>query len=184
MADKLTDTIRFAFSETEYPGDWCLKGSTEGEEPYLVEKEFVGKADWKTLEAEFIDQAPEGFSSALSFFSDEAFRFYLPAYLIADVQGKLSLADPLFHLTHGLVDKARSTLINPRRYGSRTWFDAATMKFAMFCREEVEAIVAYLYFKMEIAEFPPEKDSIAQALNNYWIRRQKEAKPRDEVESG
>ena len=31
-----------------------------------------------------IDRAPDGFGSALSFFSDEAFRFYLPAYLIAD----------------------------------------------------------------------------------------------------
>ena len=62
---------------------------TKAEEPYLLEEEFKGKTDWQLLDSEFIDQAPDGLASALSFFSDEAFRFYLPAYLIADIDGKL-----------------------------------------------------------------------------------------------
>lgn len=39
--------------------------------------------------------------SALSFFSEAAFRFFFPAYLIADLRGELRTADPLFHLTGG-----------------------------------------------------------------------------------
>jgi len=37
----------------------------------------------------FLDRSPGGLASALSMFSHEAFRFYLPAYLIADIDGKL-----------------------------------------------------------------------------------------------
>ncbi len=35
--------IREAFADVEYPGDWCLRDSDEGEEPALVEREFTGK---------------------------------------------------------------------------------------------------------------------------------------------
>lgn len=170
--------IREAFSPNQYPGDWCLKGSTEGEEPYLVEKEFKGKTDWAALDPEFLDQAPDGFASALSFFSDEAFRFYLPAYLIADLDDRLQSSDPAFHLTHGLDDSSMRELINPRRFGGRTWRDHVHSKFAMFAREEARAIVAYLEFKMDIAELPSEAEIISQSLNNFWKKRQEEAQPR------
>ena len=116
------------------------RGSNEGNEPYLLEEQFQGKTDWRALEASFIDQAPDGYGSALSFFSDEAFHFYLPAYLIADVDGKLRQHDPAFHLTHGLDDVTRNAKINPGRYGERTWFEAKRYKFAMFSHAEAAAI--------------------------------------------
>ena len=59
---------------------------------------FKGQTDWRTVDPGFLD----GHAVALSFFSEAGFRFFLPAYLIADLQGKLSTADPLFHLTHGV----------------------------------------------------------------------------------
>jgi hypothetical protein len=176
--DQIIELIRIAFEPNEYPGDWCLKNSTEGNEPYLVETEFKGKTDWEDIDVEFLDQAPQGYASALSFFSDEAFRFYLPAYLVADLEGKLLSSDPTFHLTHGLDDASMYKLINPRRYGCKTWFDYARSKFAMFLREEVEAIVAYLEYKMASTDLQLERESISQAIKNFWKRRQNEARPR------
>ena len=73
--ETLKTLIRKAFAEVEYPGDWCLRGSNEGNEPYLLEQDFAGKCDWRTLDPAFLDRAPGGYASALSFFSDEAFRF-------------------------------------------------------------------------------------------------------------
>ena len=178
MIDEIKEQIRVAFAPNEYPGDWCLKNSTEGDEPYLLEKEFAGKTDWSRLTTDFLDQAPGGFASALSFFSEEAFRFYLPAYLIADLDDKLESSDPTFHLTHGLDDTSRCELINPRRFGGRTWFDHVRTKFAMFPREEVHAINAYLEFKMATADLPSEKELISQALSNFWMNRREEARPR------
>lgn len=163
--------IAKAFAAVEYPGDWCLRGSNECDEPYLVEQEFKGKTDWRTLEPMFIDQAPAGFASALSFFSDEAFHFYLPAYLIADLRGQLDRTELFRHLTHGLDESSRQKRINPRRYGERTWFEHAHHKFAIFNKEEVAAIVAYLNWKRGEVEFKFERESIDEALRNYWNDR-------------
>src|SRR5262249_26329130 len=124
---------------------------------------------WSALDAAFLDQAPDGYASALSFFSDEAFRFYLTAYLIADIDGRLGRANPVFHLTHGLTVSGRAEKVNPRRYGERTWFEAASQKLAVFDKAQAVAIVAYLEFKREADEF--ERESIDQALANFWRRR-------------
>ena len=171
MADKETIKlqIRSAFAHVEYPGDWCLRGSDEGDEPFLVERDFKGKDDWRLLDPEFLDGSPDGLASALSFFSHEAFHFYLPAYLIADLDRKLDRPDPVFHLTHGLDDLSRGRLVNPRRYGERTWFDEARYRFAMLNDKEVAAIIDYLRFK---AEFDIcEGERIEQAIRNYWLQR-------------
>jgi len=164
--ESLKYLIRGAFAQVEYPGDWCLRDSNEGDEPYLVERDFKGKTDWRTLDPAFIDQSPDGLASALSFFSDEAFRFYLPAYLIADIDGLLERSNPLYHLTHGLDNISRDEKINPRRYGARTWNDHARFKLAMFTGKEAAAIVGYLRFKGSAD--PYERENIEAALKNFW----------------
>jgi hypothetical protein len=142
--------IHAAFVAAEYPGDWCLRGSNEGDEPYLVEQEFRGKTDCRTLDPAFLDRAPGGLGSALSFFSDEAFRLYLPAYLCADLDGCLERVDPAFYLCHGLDDARRDQPVNPRRYAERTWFDYARYRFSMFNRAEAAAIAAaYLHWRCD-----------------------------------
>lgn len=166
---KVEAQITSAFAATEYPGDWCLRGSNEGDEPYLLEEEFKGKTDWRVLDSKFLDQAPAGYGSALSFFSDEAFHFYLPAYMIADIRGLFERANPVHHLIHGLDESSRREQINPRRYGGRTWFDHARHKFAIFNREESAAIVGYLTLRRDADEF--ERQRIEQALRNYWYER-------------
>lgn len=161
--------IRKAFAGVEYPGDWCLRGSNEGDEPYLLEEEFKGKTDWTIIDPEFLDQAPDGYSSALSFFSDGAFRFYLPAYMIADIDGHLKTVDVLFHLTHGLTDRSKTERLNPRRYSSRTWFEARSYRYSVFCGSPAKAIVAYLEYKRETEDF--NRDDIDQAIANFWRSR-------------
>jgi hypothetical protein len=123
-SEALKAQIREAFADVDYPGDWCLRGSDEGIEPYSLEEEFRGKRDKEALDAEFLDKAPDGLGSALCFFSDEALRFYLPAYLIADIDGKLERVDPIFFLLHGLDESTSKERVNPARYGDRTWLRA------------------------------------------------------------
>ncbi len=167
--ERIKALIRDAFESVERPGNWALRGSNEGEEPYLLERDFADKDDWRTLDAEFLDQAPDGFASALSFLSDEAFRYFLPAYLIADLDGRLDRADPAFHLWHGLEDATRDKKLNPRRYGDRTWFDAQRYRLSVFTPVEARAIVAYLRYKAAQDEFT--RSEIEQALRNYWEAR-------------
>ena len=169
--EPLKQQITAAFAGTAYPGDENLRNSDEGEEPYLLEAEFKGLDDWTRIPAEFIDQAPDGYASALSFFSPEALRFYLPAYLIADLDGALEQADPVFYLTHGLTDGTKDVFINPQRYGETTWFEYVKARFAGFTQEENRAIHAYLVHQQALAVTDYERLTIAEALENYWRQR-------------
>ncbi len=170
--------IRMAFADGEYPGDWRLRCSEEGDEPYLLEQQFKGKTDWQSLDPKFLDEAPGGLASALDFFSDEAFRFYLPAYLLADIDGRLERANPVFHLCLGLDDASQNVRIDPRR--ERTWFEHARHKFAMFSREQAKAIVAYLRYKCESTDLlESDIKSIEQALCRYWLERAGESSASD-----
>ncbi len=165
------ETIKYqiheAFATVKFPGKRCIRDSDEGDEPFLLEQDFKDKTDWRTLDPSFIDQAPDGFGSALSFFSREAFRFYLPAYLIADINGLLERSDPVFHLCYGLDNKTKNEYINPKRYGKRTWFEEMQHRFAIFNQSEASALVSYLLWKRELSEY--DRDSIDQAIKNYWL---------------
>jgi hypothetical protein len=167
----LEQQIKAAFDAVPPPPAWMLTASREGDEPALLERDFRDKRDWRELTPEFLDWAPDGFASALSFFSDEAFRFYLPAYLLADVREQLKSADVLFHLTHGLEDDSMNRPINPLRYGSRTWLDAARFRFAMFDAAQAKAIAQYLEHRAKTADIEPIRRSAQQALDNYWLAR-------------
>src|SRR5262249_8313848 len=120
-------------------------------------------------EPEFIDRSPSGLGSSLSFFSDKAFHYYLPAYLLADIDEKLERQNIVFHLTYGLTDDTRSELANPNMCDDDTLFDEATSRFAAFNGEESAAIVAYLRYKAQLDEY--DRDEVDQALQNYWLSR-------------
>ena len=167
--DELKDLIRRAFASAKRPQNGSLHGSEEGEEPRLLEADFQDKQDWRSLDADFLDRAPDGYSSALSFFSDEALRYFLPAYLLADLDGELERVDVADRLSHPFTDEARAALVNPRRYGDLTRFAAAQQRFAGLTRDEVAALVAYLEHKAATDEFGGA--TIQQALANYWKPR-------------
>jgi hypothetical protein len=165
---ELKQRIHSAFAEVPYPGDTNLRDSNEGQEPFLLEQEFQGKHDWRTLSAELIDQAPDGFASALSFFSIAAFRFYLPAYLLADLDGQLVYTDPVFYLTYGLTNITREVEVNPKRYGTLTWFEYVSTRFSVFTPTQAAAIASYLNVKLDEDSTDFEREQIQQALRNFW----------------
>ena len=169
QVERLKAEITTAFSSVEPPAAWALRGSSEGEEPYLVEKEFRDKGDWRKIDPAFLDQAPNGLASALSFLSDEAFRYYLPAYLLADLDGHLQRVDPVFYLCHGLTDPQKERPVNPQRYGARTWLDAKRHQFSVFTPAQSQAILSYLTFKAE-SDVEARKE-IKEAIRNYWSGR-------------
>ena len=172
--EELIAIIKEAFRHVDYPGDWCLRRSSEGDEPYLLQEEFKGKDDWTALDAKFLEQAPDGFGTALSFLSDEAFHFYLPAYMICEVKGEFESLDVWWYLCHGLKNSSQFEYINPKRYGNRTWYDAAVYKFSMFDENEVRAIIYFLEHHLETENddlLDSAKNTIKEALECYWYSR-------------
>jgi hypothetical protein len=194
MNDKeaVIQQIYAAFGPNVYPGDGFLQGSFDGDEPYAEIEPFKGRADWQKLEAGLLD----AHYAALSFFSEAGLRFFLPAYLIADLQGELQTADPLFVLGHGFSDlsvehrtkagvfvrqSGRSAFINPRRYGAMTFYDYARFRLSVFTREEAQAIVAYLRYKRETDTYHLRAAEIEAALNLYWLERAESAPTADSL---
>jgi len=182
----IIEKIQLAFGDSVYPGDAYLQGSFEGDEPFDEVEPFKGHTDWKSLEPVFLD----AHAGALSFFTPAAFRFYLPAYLVADLHVELKTADPEFHLTHGFSDNTveiptpirlfkrtigKSELVNPRRYGAMTFHDYARYLLSVFTREEAAAIVSYLKYCHDTAEHVFQKQPIQAALEAFWLERAQNA---------
>lgn len=179
---RVIELIRQAFRETERPGDAFLQGSHEGCEPGEAVAPFIGVADWSQLDPGVLDAS----YTALSFFSEGGFRYFLPAYLIADLLGRLQSADPVFHLTNGFSDRVvelpagprvyrktigKSAFVNPQRYGAMTWHDHARCQLSIFTREEAGAIVAYLEYKRDADADRLHADEINAALESFWRDR-------------
>ena len=191
--EDVIERIRRAFAGNEHPGGRFLQGSFEGCEPYEEVGPFDKEEDWRSIDAGFLD----GHATALSFFSEAGFRYFLPAYLIADLRGELQTADPLFHLTHGFSDRTtevpaggrtlvmkhgRSAFINPRRYGAMTSHDYARYRLSVFTREEANAIVAYLEFKRDLDPDVIDRRAIDAALDSFWLERVRTAPPAESLE--
>jgi hypothetical protein len=174
--------IRDAFRGTDRPSDAFLQGSTEGCEPGEAIAPFKGVAKWEDVDPAILDPH----YTALCFFSEGGFRYFLPAFLIADLDDRLQTADPVFHLTHGFSDKVvklpagermrektigKSEFVNPRRYGAMTWQDHARCKLSVFTQEEARAIVAYLEYKRDRDAHGLATDDITAALDTFWRDR-------------
>jgi hypothetical protein len=162
--DEIIQKINKAFSDNEFPGNDNLVAQSYGEEPDLVRDRFTGQNNWNKLTPEFID-----FDGALSFFSDKAFRFYIPAFMIADINEQLENNNPYVRLCSFLTPESETKKI-AKTWGGGTMGDRAKECFKHFSDEQVNAIIAYLNWKLL-----QDKNNliIEQALQNYWLKRTK-----------
>jgi hypothetical protein len=130
------------------------------------------------LEWAFLDDAPDGWACALSFFTPAAFRFYLPAYLLADLDTPLQRASPYVSLCFSLTDAdrakptSRKTRRESRNRGGQTKFDRRSQRFVDFTPAQAGAVVAYLQYTQQTREISESmRQQITQALQLYWIPR-------------
>ncbi len=165
----LIQQITLAFNQVPYPGDDHLTDSTYGEEPAALVKDFSGKTNWQDLSPEFLDQAPDGWGTALCFFSGAALWFYLPAYLIADIKGQLFIADPTVRLCMGLTPLGGMQKI-AQVWGGGTMAEYARRDFAPYDAQQVQAIVDYLWWRRDIDDTGGDI-IVEQALEHYWLER-------------
>jgi hypothetical protein len=180
------ELIREAFGGNEFPGNDYLQGSFEGSEPFEEIEPFKGREGWQAIDAEFLDMH----SAALSYFSEAGLRYFLPAYLVADLRDELLTADPLFTLVHGFSDMSvsfhagtrefvrmtgKASFVNPRRYGAATFYDHARWRLSVFAREEARAIVAYLKYRRDSRPRGIQMAEIDAALSRFWLQRAESA---------
>lgn len=137
-----------------------------GLEPDDVEAAFRDKTDWTALDPTWLDRAPDGLASALSFLAAEALCFFMPGYLVADLRGQLRSADPAFILTYGLDTMTRDKEIGPPQ---SLLVDHVMACWRPLTPQQRAVIVRYLEWRSE-TDFPETRRSIVAALDNYWRR--------------
>ncbi len=140
-----------AFTQGACPPDDQLSGSDQGDEPAGYALEFRGQ-DWRTLHPDFLANN----YAALGFLTSEGFRYFLPAFLLADLHGGDSNADPVFHLTSVAECGSSLEAYNRERKGG-------------FVLVQCEAIVAYLRY--QAAQDRLDREAIERALDRYWLPR-------------
>jgi len=99
-SSRSSSTIRQAFCETERPDDAFLQGSREGCEPGESVARSSASPIGHNWTLRFLTQLQRA-----QFLFPKGLRYFLPAYLIADLEDRLQTADPVFHLTNGFSGK-------------------------------------------------------------------------------
>jgi hypothetical protein len=173
--------IHAAFAETPYPGDAdiCNEGFTDSTyAEYATEYRGV---KWQGVHPELLGHSTD----ALSYFSDAAFRYYLPAALLSDL-ADYNWLQPQFHLTHGFeTEKYDATgFLNYLRsvgedetYIERVRQDyerdptemrpRSISRWSGFTVPERRAIISYLEYYATQEEFAA--PTIYNALEQYWL---------------
>lgn len=101
-AAQIEQEIRSAFPSKRPIPFGPINGTSLHDEPLATARLFRDKDDWSVLDPKWLDRAPNGLGTALSFMSDEAARFYIPAYMIADLHGAIETVEPEWTLIYGL----------------------------------------------------------------------------------
>lgn len=161
-AEQLIVEIHQAFPAKRDPQIGPLSDGGLREEPLATARAFADKTDWTLINYEWLDEAPDGWGSARSFFSPAAACFYLPAYLMADIHFKmLKIGGPVFELTLGFG--------TPDHPSNRGWRSRTAERWSGLTPEQVKAIVQYLEWAARLDEFDAEQ--IQPALAEYWYPR-------------
>ena len=187
----LIEQIRAAFKSTPYPGDNQLCGSDQGDEPAQCALALRG-LNWQAIHPQLLAYE----YTSLSFLTNEGFRYFLPAYLVADLmEDELKTntnMDPVFHLTNGLApdstnqrqdrtnqrneeliatgllsDEVVAMMKQDEQRDKFDWYQIAIDKFSHFNLEERKAIIAYLKYR---AADEDSADEINEALDKYWLK--------------
>ena len=164
--EQLLARVERAFRGVPHPDDDGLTDCTYGHEPEALRSSFSGKTDWRALDATFLNRALDGSGGALALFSDRAFRFYLPAYIVADIQGRLEHDFPASCLCAGVTAQDEGKRL-AKAWGGGTMGERARRRFGLFDEEQRACVVAYLWWKLGVDAC--EALTIEQALETYWL---------------
>lgn len=167
--EQLIAKIERAFADVPYPGDDALVSRpTYGEEPAALQRSFAGKSNWRLLDAAYLNQTLGGRGGALAFFSNRAWQFYLPAYLIADLRGQLDLDrdEPTIRLCAFVTPQSEGVRV-AQVWGGGTLGEHARAAFSLLTAAQRVCIVDYLRWKLTAQVV--DALTVEQALEHYWL---------------
>ena len=147
--DRVLSLVRRAFQGVTL-GEGVGLRQGQGLDDYADERTLASyraqdeKHEWSAIPVADLDR----YDSSLSFFDADGMRFHLPAYLVADLEGRLQTADVLFHLVY--------------------MAHGAASRFNTLSRAQREAVREFLLLRLSDAHREFEHPMIEAALRDYW----------------
>ncbi|MBV8564655.1 MAG: hypothetical protein JO273_04265 [Methylobacteriaceae bacterium] len=166
----ILDELKGAFPAKRNGPFSPLVNGTPRVEPLKTEQAFSDKDDWTKLDPDWLDLVPDGLGSALNFLSVEAICFYIPAYLAADLTGRLGRVDPAFYLVHGFDDMSRDREVRIWPRERLTWTAYGRMRWERLTRQQALVIVHYLEWRVA-CDGSDVRHGLVEALKYYWYER-------------
>jgi hypothetical protein len=144
--------IRSAFATASHPGgDALVIGAVDYDPEYREIASAFARKDWRELSPAFVHEHRD----ALPLLTPAAFRFFLPAYLLACLEAEQDLDTAPLNVVLSLTPPAGVTA-------------AFADRAAAFTAAEASAICAYLETAPNLEGLPDA--SVARALH-YWRAR-------------
>lgn len=158
-AARLKEEIQEAFADVPYPGDDQLVTHTDYFERDAIKTFFKGK-DWRDINIEWLShEYPQDPSACLGFMTPQAFRYYLPAYLLVSIDN-LPESDVTPETTVWALTAPETPGPDMDRFVAR--MDGLT-------KRQAQAIKSFLEFrKAEYADDPEHRNDPIIALERYW----------------
>lgn len=160
--------IQNAFSETQYPGDKNItsspyKAQYPDYEGNQIDKVFKGKSWNEVSENDLAFQ-----NSAMAFFTNDAWRYYLPAYMILivnDIKKADVIADDLVrYLT---VPEEKVGITQEETFKD---FERFTERVAEFSLEQGRAILHFLEYLFENHKDHYPDNEPLKPIDQYWFK--------------
>jgi len=117
-------------------------------------KPFYGEKHWREIPDEMIESQ----NGALCFFSPQAFRFFLPAYMRYCLRNYVD--------SQSFSVDATIYALNPHGSGQKDFMES---KWGLFSSDQLGVVVSFLKFMSEQEEYV-DADAAKSALANYWLK--------------
>jgi len=150
---RLISRIEAAFADAKHPGDGRLLHPQCFDNSDI--RDFYGGVRWRQVPAEVIERN----NASLCFFGPEAFRFYLPAFLLWTLRNyrtsdSFTVDSTIYSLDPG-QDDLRAFILS---------------KLSALTAPQREAVVAFLEFMRDHSDGHADAEAAARALDSFWLR--------------
>ena len=170
---RIINQIHEAFSDDNPPiNDQVISGYGGDIEAQEIKEAFSGK-HWRDITPEFLNNYC---IQSISFLEFPAYRFFLPAFILASVKEYESCFDIVVDVVATLLHPVTAQRIyQPNLYKEKETVDIYTFACRMndLTCEQVEVIIEFLKFLCDyhISDFVHKEPQLA--LDEYWLERLK-----------
>ena len=156
---QLKEKILEAFADVSYPGDDQLVTHSDCFERDAIRTFFKGK-HWRDINLEWLNREySQDPSACLGFMTPQAFRYYLPAYLLISIDN--------FTESDVIPEATVWKLTAPEHAGSD--MDRFMERMEGLTKKQVQAIRTFLEFwKAEHVQDHESRNDSVIALQRYW----------------